>query len=448
MTEKTPKLPGQVAGVEEKILLQAVEQNPASIVITTPDGEIIYVNQKFCQVTGYEFDEVIGQNPRVLKGANGNTDYRKLWETLSAGQPWQGEFHNRRKDGSFYWELAKISPILDEQGKTLYYLAIKEDITERKQVDELLHVTVSQATQLSASLELKNFELETAQKELDQAYQQLKQTQSQLLQREKMASIGQLAAGVAHEINNPMGFISSNLRSLGKYVEKMASYIGAIEELVKQDATPLWEQLAPERKRAKIDYLMEDCSDLIEESLEGAERVREIVLNLKSFSHVDAAEEQLADINKCIEDTIKIAWNEIKYKATLKKDFAELPEILCRPRELNQVFMNILVNAGQAIEGQGEISIRTRFEQEVIRVEISDNGPGIPDDVQRRIFEPFFTTKDVGKGTGLGMSISYDIIQRHGGEILLESEPGQGASFIILLPLARSAENVSLEEEL
>jgi len=433
-------LPDQVAGIDERILLQAVEQNPASIVITTPQGQIIYVNHHFCKLTGYSFEEVIGENPRVLKGEDGFTDYKQLWKTLIAGNRWQGEFHNRRKDGSFFWELATISPICGDKGETLYYLAIKEDITERKQAEEQLQTTLAQATQLTSSLEFKNFELETAQKELDQAYRQLKQTQSQMLQREKMASIGQLAAGVAHEINNPMGFISSNLRSLAKYVERMASYIQDVESLMESEAPQLWQQLEPTRKKAKIGYLLEDSTDLIGESLEGAERVRKIVLNLKSFSHVDEAEEQLADINKCLEDTINIAWNEIKYKATLERRFGDIPQVLCRPQELNQVFLNILVNAGQAIEEDGLVVVTTSVGDGMLKIEISDNGSGIPEDIRERIFEPFFTTKEVGKGTGLGMSISYEIIQKHGGEIRLESTVGQGSCFTILLPLKSSAD--------
>jgi two-component system NtrC family sensor kinase len=447
MPGKCLTLPDHLAGIDEKILLQAVEQNPASIIITTPSSEIIYVNQHFCKLTGYSFEEVIGQNPRILKGDDGYTDYRLLWKTLLAGEPWQGEFHNRRKDGSYFWDLATISPIRGEEGEILYYLAIQEDYTERKKVDEQLQITVSQATQLTSNLEVKNFQLETAQRKLDEAYSQLKVTQSQMLQREKMASIGQLAAGVAHEINNPMGFISSNLSSLGKYVKKMSTYIDSSEALVKTEAPQLFGLLESDRKKGKIDYLIEDAEDLIDESLEGAERVRKIVLNLKRFSHVDTADVQLADINKCLEETINIAWNEIKYKAKLEKHFGELPQIPCRPQELNQVFMNILVNAVQAIGQEGLIGVATRVVDGMLRVDIRDNGCGIPENFRNRIFEPFFTTKEVGKGTGLGMSISFDIIKKHGGEILIESEPGVGTCFTILLPLVNHFEADGQEEK-
>ncbi len=448
MSKQSQILPVRGVEIDEKILLQAIEQNPASIVITTSQAEIIYVNHRFCELTGYCYDEVIGQNPRILKGQIRYTDYDQLWRTLLAGEQWQGEFHNCRKDGSFFWEFAIISPIRDESGENLYYLAIKEDITDRKKIDELLHTTVSQATQLTSSLEFKNFELETAQKELGQAYLQLKKAQSQMLHREKMASIGQLAAGVAHEINNPMGFISSNLNSLGKYVRRMGDYIESVDALVKKESPQLWQQLEVSRKKQKIDYLIEDTADLISESLDGAERVRKIVLNLKSFSHVDAAEEQLVDINKCLEDTINMAWNEIKYKATLDRHFGEIPQVICRPQELNQVFMNILINAAQAIDKGGMISVTTSVSGEMLKIEISDNGSGIPEDIRTKIFEPFFTTKEVGKGTGLGMSISYEIIKKHGGEILIESEIGKGSCFTILLPLVQNNEAGPREEKL
>ncbi len=438
MTEEMTRFPGQTANIDNKFLLQAVEQCSVSIVITDAQANIVYVNPQFSAVTGYRAEEVIGKNPRILKGEDGLTDYADLWQTLLAGHQWRGEFHNRRKDGSFFWELASISPIRDEAGDIFYFLGVKEDITERKMVEEQLYQTVSSSTQLASSLEMKNFELEKAQKKLDAAYRQLKDAQSQMLQREKMASIGQLAAGVAHEINNPMGFISSNLHSFGKYLEKIEAYIDGLEDLLKRDES-LWSAGQELRKKAKIEYLLEDCGDLLAESFEGAERVRKIVQNLKTFSHVDAAQEQLADLNQCLDDTINIAWNEIKYKATLTRDFGEIPTILCCPQELNQVFMNILINAAQAIEAEGEIIVATSADDNWVQVEIKDNGAGIPEEIQARIFEPFFTTKKVGEGAGLGMSISYEIVKKHGGQIEMESKRGNGTTFRILLPRNRPA---------
>ncbi|HDH52885.1 MAG TPA: histidine kinase, partial [Nitrospirae bacterium] len=279
-------------------------------------------------------------------------------------------------------------------------------------------------------------EIKNITDKLEKAYKELKATQAQMLQKEKMASIGQLAAGVAHEINNPMGFISSNLGTLGKYVNKLSEFIntqmGVIESLKSPEIS---EELTEKRKKLKLDYILKDVQELINESLEGAERVKKIVQNLKTFSRVDESEYKYADINECIESTLNIVWNELKYKAAVKKDYQKLPLTKCYPQQLNQVFMNLLVNAAHSIEKQGEIKIKTWNGSGFINVSISDTGCGIPADKINRIFEPFFTTKEVGKGTGLGLSISYDIVKKHNGEIIVDSEIGKGATFTVKIPV-------------
>jgi len=278
--------------------------------------------------------------------------------------------------------------------------------------------------------------LETKNKELEDAYSELKLTQSKILQQEKMASIGQLAAGVAHEINNPMGFISSNLGTLNKYLDRVYEYMGLLAETAGQAQAPeVSARLEDARRRLKVDFIIDDTQKLIAESLEGADRVKTIVQNLKSFSRVDQAEAKLFDVNECIETTLNIVWNELKYKATVKKEYGALPVTMCYPQQLNQVFMNLLVNAGQAIEDQGEITIRTRHQDGTIFASVSDTGAGISPDKLALIFEPFFTTKEVGKGTGLGLSITYDIVKKHDGEITVESEVGKGTTFTVRLPV-------------
>jgi two-component system, NtrC family, sensor kinase len=174
---------------------------------------------------------------------------------------------------------------------------------------------------------------------------------------------------------------------------------------------------------------------VITESLDGSERVKKIVQGLKRFARMDEAEHKSADINECIESTINIVWNELKYKATLKKDYGNVPLTKCYPQQMNQVFMNLLINAGHAIEKQGEITIKTRDEDGAIWVEISDTGCGIPKESLDKIFEPFFTTKEVGKGTGLGLSITYEIVQKHNGEIAVKSEVGKGTTFTVRIPI-------------
>ncbi len=281
-------------------------------------------------------------------------------------------------------------------------------------------------------LEQKNIELEAA-------YKDLKETQSQMLQREKMASIGQLAAGVAHEINNPMGFISSNMHSLGKYTKKIVEFIHIQEQTVMSANSPeLTKEIETHKKKLKIDFILEDIDQLLEESLDGADRVKKIVQNLKSFSRVDEAEHNFANINNCIESTLNMVWNELKYKATVTKEYGDIPMTMCYPQQLNQVFVNLLINASHAIEKQGEIRIKTWNGNDMVNISVSDTGRGIEKEKIERIFEPFFTTKPVGKGTGLGLSITYDIIKKHNGLITVDSEAGKGTTFNIKIPVIRS----------
>ncbi len=279
--------------------------------------------------------------------------------------------------------------------------------------------------------------LEQKNQELEESNTELVSSHATILQQEKMASIGQLAAGVAHEINNPMGFISSNLSSLSKYMAKITQFINTQTEITASHNLPeAADEINAIRKKLKVDYIIDDVGQLIEESLDGADRVKKIVQNLKSFSRIDEADFKDADINECIESTLNIVWNEIKYKATVEKEYGELPPTKCYPQQLNQVFMNILVNAAHAIEKQGEIKIKTWNGDGSVHVSIADTGSGIPQEKLNRIFEPFYTTKDVGKGTGLGLSISYDIVKKHKGEITVDSKPGEGTTFTITIPVA------------
>ena len=414
-----------IENIDPALLMLAVEQSPSSILITSPAREIIYVNQKYTESMGFSRHEVLGHVPQVFIAGNDFIDFDAMWATLFAGHEWRGDVHSRRKNGEFFWESVAISPIQDHLNKTTtHYLIIKEDITQQKEIAEELERSVAESTQMAVHLEYLNAEL--------------KSTQSQMLQREKMASIGQLAAGVAHEINNPIGFVSSNLRSLEKYLEKITDYLKQIESGLQQHSAEGWQEIAPIRKRLKIDYLFEDSKDLVAESLDGAERVRKIVQNLKTFSRVDQTGTQLVDLNECLESTVSIVWNEIKYKAQLTKELGALPQLECNSQELTQVFTNILVNAAQAIEKDGLIEIRSWYEPDDIMISISDNGCGIRPEDQVKIFEPFFTTKPVGQGTGLGMSISYEIIKKHGGDISFETEPGHGTVFHIRLPICGS----------
>ncbi len=277
--------------------------------------------------------------------------------------------------------------------------------------------------------------------ELAAALRELQTTQSHLAQSEKMASIGQLAAGVAHEINNPIGFISSNLNSLRQYVKDLQRMFAAYHELVgahgpggsKLDAR--LDEIQRVREEIDLDFILADVTDLISESIEGANRVREIVADLRDFAHVDSPDVAEEDVNDLLDKTINVAWNELKYKADIVREFGDVPGLPCYGGKLGQVFLNLLVNAAQAIADHGTITIRTGHDGDIVWIEVADTGCGMPAEILSRVFEPFFTTKEMGRGTGLGLHLAYKIVEAHGGRIDVRSTAGAGTMFRIELPV-------------
>jgi signal transduction histidine kinase len=274
----------------------------------------------------------------------------------------------------------------------------------------------------------------TLERRVQEEIEKSREKDLMVLQNEKLASIGQLAAGVAHEINNPMGFITSNLRRLTSYFADICTFVQAQRTALEQTATPeQLQELATTEEELDLPYLLEDGADLIKESLTGAERVARIVRDLRSFSRIDSPEYDVADLTVCLESALTIVYNDLKYEATVLKEIEPLPPISCHPGQLNQVFMNILINARQAITPPGTITLKSWYDEEFVFVSVGDNGHGIPENVRDRIFEPFFTTRQVGQGIGLGLSVTRDIITKHGGEILVESS-GEGTTFTVKLP--------------
>jgi two-component system, NtrC family, sensor kinase len=289
--------------------------------------------------------------------------------------------------------------------------------------------------------------LKRKQAEQESLISKLEEAHHQLLQSEKMASIGSLAAGVAHEINNPIGFVASNMGTLGCYVEDLFKIVDVYRnELLQHDSEPHADAVA---KELDVDFMREDVKQLLLESKDGVERVKRIVQDLKDFSHVDHGEWIVTCLHKGLDSTLNIVNNEVKYKAIVEKKYGDIPQIYCIGSQLNQVFMNLLVNAAHAIQNFGKITIETGVQDEEVFVRITDNGCGIPKANLARIFDPFFTTKPVGKGTGLGLSLSYGIIKRHSGRITVESEPDAGTTFTVWLPISQQAgENPAEESDL
>jgi len=405
---------------EKKITVykQAIEQNPAAVVITDLDASIVFVNSAFTRVTGYEYHEAIGRNPRILKSGSQNEDfYKDLWDTVTSGRIWRGTFHNRKKNGELFWESASISPIKNDDGVITGYIAVKEDITEKVETENRI-IALNE---------------------------KLKKTQSSLVMEEKLASIGRLAAGVAHELNNPIGFVYSNFRTIGRYFEKYLSFINDLKAGDNIPAGYLDELI----DKNMLDVINEDMASLINESREGFERVINIINSLRSFSRIDQLKDRVRyNLNEALTTTLTVAKNQIKYIADIVKDYGDIPDIYCNSSEINQVLLNIIVNAAQAIEAEGSgsekgvITISTYSEDEWVCCRISDTGPGIPEEILPNIFEPFFTTKPVGKGTGLGLNISYDIIvNKHSGKLTAGNNKDGGAFFLIKLPRVTEDEN-------
>ena len=314
----------------------------------------------------------------------------------------------------------------DGEGKPLRMIGVNYDISAHKAAEEGMAIKQRQ---------LESWNEAWAERVADEVRKN-REKDSLLLHQDKLAAIGQLAAGVAHEINNPMGFIMSNIATLKNYTGAGQKYMNALEEALEgRCPEEQRKQLEELRQGLDIPFILQDLPILLSESLDGAERVKRIVLDLKDFARIDEDKMSETDLNQCVQSTANIVRNEIKYVADLELQLNEIPMIVCNPQQINQVIANMLVNASQAMDKHGAITVTSRHEGEEIVLSISDTGRGMTEEVQKRIFEPFFTTKDIGKGTGLGLSITYDIIKKHGGAITLESELGIGTTFTIRLPI-------------
>ncbi|MFZ6844720.1 ATP-binding protein [Undibacterium sp. RuTC16W] len=358
------------------------------------------------------------------------------------------------------WLHFTAAPLFTHQGEIIGAIETLEDITERHDAEEALRKAhndletlvkkrteqLAEANQkLEADLQQRaiiEFELIRRNGELTQLNIQLSKAQEQLLQSEKLASIGQLAAGVAHEINNPVGYIFSNFSSLEKYIADLFEMLTAYESAEQHiSQANVLTELSKLKKDLELDFLKDDIPELMSQSKEGIGRVRKIVQDLKDFSRTDTNNVwQWSNLHHGIDSTLNIVNNEIKYKADVIKEYGHIPDVECLPTQINQVIMNLVVNASHAIgDERGKIIIRTfpelHHEQEFVIIEIEDNGSGIPKEITSRIFDPFFTTKPIGKGTGLGLSLAYGIIQKHQGQISLSSEVGKGSCFRIKLPV-------------
>ncbi len=394
---------------------QLIEIMNEGFAILDKNGIITYVNARLCQMMGYEQGELINRLTVDFLDMENLENMQKHITSRSEGRNIPYEVEWIRKDGSKLPTIVSPMPLFDEEGKFEGNVAVLTDISELKKIEN---------------------ELITKNKELEKTLKTVKEMHTQLVISEKMASLGQITAGVAHEIKNPLNFVKGNIEPLKRDIHDIITILNKYESIIEsKDLKNNFSEVESLKNETDYAYLIEEIKKLTDGILEGAHRTAEIVKSLGSFSHTDGDKFIKTNIHEGIDSTLTLLGSKIKERITVHKDYGDLPEIECIPGKLNQVFMNLLANATQAIAEKGDIFIKTSLDGSNIHISIKDTGMGMNEEVQKHIFEPFYTTKEFGKGTGLGLSITYSIVEQHQGNIAVKSEPGKGTEFFISLPL-------------
>jgi len=465
-----------------EMTLQILHGSPSPTFVLDEEHRVRYWNAACESAFGVSAEEIVGTREQwrpfyaearpvladvILAGAaadQGEAYYagKKLRPSTFVREAYEAEDFFPQFGMRGMWLHLTAAPLRDADGKVVGAIETLLDVTDRRLAEDelrqtkqnlevLVHKRTAQLAQAKETLEADNTLRQEAERvlrarnaELTELNRKLSEAQEQLLQSEKLASIGQLAAGVAHEINNPIGYVHSNLGSLENYLKDLFALIGQVEDILAElpESDALRRRITALRDQFDLAFIREDLPALLDESKEGITRVKKIVQDLKDFSRVDTSQEwQLADLHSGIDSTLNIVRNEIKYKADVVKEYGELPQVECLLSQLNQVFMNLLVNAAHAMKDKerGTITVRTgRDDEREVWVEIADDGCGISPENLKRIFDPFFTTKPVGKGTGLGLSLAYGIVQKHHGRIEVRSKEGEGTTFRVTLPVSQA----------
>lgn len=386
-----------------------LEDFPDSLIVADQSGRIVTVNRQAEKTFGFTREEMIGQPLEILipheQRAKHAHHRQQFWNSpIKRPMGVDLELYGQTKDGKKFPVDISLSPVRT-QDRHLVIAAVR-DITLHKEIEN-----------------------------------KVKTIENKMYQNDKLASIGQLAAGIAHEINNPLGFINSNLFTLGEYLDSLTQRLTVFENLcaaLKNKDYKVTDRILEQSNDLEEDLslytLKKDIDSLLSETKDGVDRIKKIVNDLRTFAREGRDTKRRVRIDEVIESILGIVSNEFKYKASLIKDYQPTPEVLCIPQKIGQVLINLLINASQAIETTGTITIRTFCRDQSICIEISDTGQGIAPENLKNLFTPFFTTKPVGQGTGLGLSVSYDIIKDHQGDISVKSEVGKGTAFTVILP--------------
>ncbi|HLF92939.1 MAG TPA: PAS domain S-box protein [Planctomycetota bacterium] len=392
--------------VRFRLLVEGVKDY--AIFMLSPEGIVVSWNVGAERIIGYTAEEILGRPSSRLYTPEDVEDGKpnRMLKMAEREGRLEDEGWRVRKDGSRWWCNAVITAVRDADGSLLGFSKVTRDLTERRKADE-------ERARLGV----------------------------QMLQGQKLQAIGQLSAGIAHEINNPVGYILSNLNTMGEYCGDLRRLFAKAREAAEAagkggDPSGLLAEFRRLEDEVKADLLVEDLRGIVTDCTLGTERIRDIVRSLREFSHVDEGELKPSDLNKVLEDALRICWNELKYNVEVVREYGDLPKVPCFPQRLGQVFINLLVNAAQAIAGKGKVHLTTGVEGGEAVIRVRDTGCGIAPENLRRIFEPFYTTKTVGSGTGLGLHVAYKIVTAHGGKIDVTSKPGEGTEFAVRLPLS------------
>src|SRR6202789_2297085 len=427
-------LRAQNEALREQLTLrdQALDATPTFFVITeqsAPEPIIVYCNKRVADEHGYRRDELIGKSVTALTQWVGHEPgyVSDVNAELRAGRTFHFESEAKRRDGSKFWLGVSIRPIFDASGRVTHSVSVGADISAKRE---------------------ENFKKQELQDKLVEEMKERARVVIELQLAQKLESVGRLAAGIAHEINTPIQYVGDGvyfLRSvyedLNRLLDSWRSAVDALPEGPAHDA--LRGEFAGSWKKYDVDFLRAEIPKAFERTTDGVERVTNIVKAMKEFAHPDTNEQSPADLNHAIEMTLLVASNEYKYLAKIDTEFAELPAVVCNVGELNQVFLNLIVNAAHAIHdagrdvNTGEIKISTAVDGDSVLISVGDNGCGVPPENLSRLYDPFFTTKEVGRGTGQGLAICHSIIvDKHGGTISAGSKLGTGTEFTLRLPIA------------